>query len=143
MTAIVLGCVALAVLLWAIWAKKFGRFNVILGLIAGFTLSGGVLYEVAHKGARVLQTAVSSVSTALIGASVTLVIGVLLCLELWRVLSKKGGGRPHRILHPLLGFLAPVLLMSAGGIFADIAGLLNQGVDTVTDVSGEVLGGGR
>ncbi|MGH3432125.1 MAG: hypothetical protein ACRDQB_04735 [Thermocrispum sp.] len=143
MTTTVLGIIAIAVLLWAIWARKFPRFNVVLGLIAGVTLAGGMLYDLAHRGANAIHSAVSAVSTTLVGASVSLVIGVILCLELWRVMTRRGGGRPHRVVHPILAFLAPVLFMAAGGIFADLAGLLNEGVTSVNEVTGEILGGGR
>lgn len=143
MTTAVLGVIALAVLAWAIWAKKFPRFNVVLALVAGITLTGGMVYDLAHKGANAVQTMVTSLSDAVVGASVSLVIGVILCLELWRVMTKRGGRRPHRVVHPILAFLAPVLFVAAGGIFADLAGFLDNGVESVTNVTGEVLGGGR
>lgn len=144
MTTTVLGIVSLAVVFWAVWAKKFPRANVVLALIAGFTLAGGMLYDLAQRGANILQSAVTAISNALVGASVSLVIGVLLVLELWRVLTRRGGGQPHRVIHPVLAFLAPVLLMAAGGIFAELAGLLDRGVDSVNDVARTVIGmGGR
>ncbi len=140
MTTTVLGIISLAVVFWAVWAKKFPRANVVLALIAGFTLAGGMLYDLAQRGANILQSAVTALSNALVGASVSLVIGVLLVLELWRVLTRRGGGQPHRVLHPVLAFLAPVLLMAAGGIFAELAGLLDRGVDSVNEVTRTVIG---
>ncbi|MPY99983.1 MAG: hypothetical protein GEU97_18735 [Actinophytocola sp.] len=140
MTTTVLGIISLAVVFWAVWAKKFPRANVVLALIAGFTLAGGMLYDIAQRGANVLQSAVTAISNALVGASVSLVIGVLLVLELWRVLTRRGGGQPHRVIHPILAFLAPVLLMAAGGIFAELAGLLDRGVDSVNEVTRTVIG---
>ena len=114
---------------------------MILALIAGVTLAGGMLYDLANRGSNIIQAAVSTVSNSLVGASAGAVIGVLLCLEMWRVLTRKGGGHPHRFVHPLLAFMAPVLLVAAGGIFADLAGFLNQGVDTVGDVLPAMFGG--
>ncbi|MPY80877.1 MAG: hypothetical protein GEV04_21055 [Actinophytocola sp.] len=140
MTTTILGIISLAVVFWAVWAKKFPRANVVLALIAGFTLAGGMLYDIAQRGANVLQSAVTAISNALVGASVSLVIGVLLVLELWRVLTRRGGGQPHRVIHPILAFLAPVLLMAAGGIFAELAGLLDRGVDSVNEVTRTVIG---
>jgi len=140
MTTTVLGIISLAVVFWAVWAKKFPRANVVLALIAGFTLAGGMLYDIAQRGANVLQSAITALSNALVGASVSLVIGVLLVLELWRVLTRRGGGQPHRVIHPVLAFLAPVLLMAAGGIFAELAGLLDRGVDSVNEVTRTVIG---
>lgn len=113
---------------------------MVLALIAGFTLAGGMLYDLAQRGANILQSAVTAISNALVGASVSLVIGVLLVLELWRVLTRRGGGQPHRVIHPILAFLAPVLLMAAGGIFAELAGLLDRGVDSVNEVTRTVIG---
>lgn len=143
MATTVLGVISLAVLAWAIWAQKFPRFTVVLALIAGVTITGGMLYDLSHRGANVVQSAISTISNATVGASVSLVIGVLLCLELWRVLTRRGGGRPHRIIHPLLAFLAPVLLVASGGIFAELAGFLDDGVRSVGAVTGDILGGGR
>jgi len=140
MTTTVLGIISLAVVFWAVWAKKFPRANVVLALIAGFTLAGGMLYDIAQRGANVLQSAITAISNALVGASVSLVIGVLLVLELWRVLTRRGGGQPHRVIHPVLAFLAPVLLMAAGGIFAELGGLLDRGVDSVNEVTRTVIG---
>jgi len=140
MTTTVLGIISLAVVFWAVWAKKFPRANVVLALIAGFTLAGGMLYDIAQRGANVLQSAITAISNALVGASVSLVIGVLLVLELWRVLTRRGGGQPHRLIHPVLAFLAPVLLMAAGGIFAELAGLLDRGVESVNEVTRTVIG---
>ena len=140
MTTTVLGIISLAVVFWAVWAKKFPRANVVLALIAGFTLAGGMLYDIAQRGANVLQSAITAISNALVGASVSLVIGVLLVLELWRVLTRRGGGQPHRVIHPVLAFLAPVLLMAAGGIFAELAGLLDRGVESVNEVTRTVIG---
>lgn len=143
MTTTVLGLLAVTVVAWTIWARKCPRTTVVLSLVAGITLAGGMLVDLARRGANVVQSAVSAVSNAMVGASVTAVIGVLLCLEMWRVLTRKGGGRPHRIFHPILAFMAPVLLVAAGGIFADLAGFLDQGVTSVGEVTGDVLGGGR
>lgn len=142
MTA-VLGLIAIAVVAWTIWARKCPRTTVVLAILAGVTLSGGMLADLASGGANIIQSAVATVSNALVGMSVTLVIGVLLCLELWRVLTRRGGGHPHRIFHPILGFMAPVLLMAAGGIFADLAGFLQQGASEVGQVTGDVLGRGE
>ncbi|MQA63915.1 MAG: hypothetical protein GEU86_21170 [Actinophytocola sp.] len=116
---------------------------MILSLIAGITLGGGMLYDLANRGAGLIQRAIAALSNGLVGASVTAVIGVLLCLEMWRVLSRKGGGQPHRIVHPLLAFVAPVLLVAAGGIFAELAGLLDQGATEVSQITRTFFGGGR
>lgn len=140
----VLGVIAASVVAWCIWARKAPRTTVILASIAGVTLSGGMLYDLANRSANLIQQAISALSTGLVGASVTAVIGVLLLLELWRVLSRRGGGQPHRIVHPLLAFMAPVLLVAAGGIFADLAGLLDQGVTEISRVTRTFLeGSGR
>lgn len=139
----VLGLIALAVVAWTIWARKCPRTTVVLALVAGVTLSGGMLADLASGGANIIQSAVATASTALVGISVTLVIGVLLCLELWRVLTRRGGGQPHRLFHPILAFMAPVLLLAAGGIFADLAGWLQQGATEVSQVTGDLLGQGR
>lgn len=139
----VLGVIAISVVAWCIWARKAPRTTVVLALIAGITLAGGMLYDLANRGANLLQRAIGAISNGLVGASVTAVIGVLVCLEMWRVLARKGGGQPHRILHPLLAFMAPVLLVAAGGIFAELAGFLDQGVDSVGEITRTVFGGGR
>lgn len=143
MTTTVLGLVSIAVVIWAIWARKAPRTTIVLSLVAGVTLAGGMLVDLATRGANVIQTAVAAVSNALVGASVTVVIGVLLCLEMWRVLTRKGGGRPHRFVHPILAFMTPVLLMAAGGIFAELAGFLDEGVTTVGEVTNVLVAGER
>lgn len=140
----VVGVIAIAVVAWAIWARKCPRTTVVLSMVAGISLAGGMLYDLSRRGANAIQSAMSAVSNTLVGASVTAVIGVLLCLELWRVLTRKGGGHPHRLFHPLLAFLAPVLLIAAGGIFADLAGFLDRGVNSVEQITRTVIGmGGR
>lgn len=143
MTTTVVGVVAIAVVAWTIWARKAPRITVVLAMVAGISLAGGMLYDLARRGANAIQSLVAAISNTLLGASVTAVIGVLLCLELWRVLTRRGGGHPHRFLHPLLAFLAPVLLVAAGGIFADLAGFLDRGVTSVGEVTQSVFGDGR
>lgn len=137
----VIGVIAMAVVAWLMWARKGPRATVVLAMVAGVTLAGGMLYDLATRGSNILQSFVNTISNSLIGASASAVIGVLLCLELWRVLTRKGGGHPNRFVHPALGFMAPVLLAAAGGIFADLAGLLDSGVDSVRSMIPAVFGG--
>lgn len=138
-----LGVIAISVVAWCIWARKAPRTTVILALLAGITLGGGMLYDLVQRGAGLIQRVINGLSNGLVGASVSAVLGVLLCLEMWRVLSRRGGGQPHRIAHPVLAFMAPVLLVAAGGIFADLAGLLDQGATEVGEITSTFLGGGR
>ena len=137
----VIGVIAMAVVAWLIWARKGPRATVVLALVAGVTLAGGMLYDLATRGSNIIQAAINTATNSLVGASASAVIGVLLCLELWRVLTRKGGGRPHRFVHPVLAFMTPVLLVAAGGVFADLAGFLDQGVETVSDIVPAMFGG--
>jgi hypothetical protein len=131
MITLAVGAMAAAMAAWLIVRKRAPRFCVWLALIAGLTVGAGVLGGMAHRIAAALAQAGSRGSAVLFGVVVPAIIGMLVICELVYVMRKKKGGKPHRIWHPVLAFLAPALLLAAGGIFATIAGWADQAVDVV------------
>ena len=131
MWTLTVGGMAAALTAWLIARKKAPKLSVWLALIAGLTVGAGVLGGMAHKIATALAQAGSRGSAVLFGVVVPAIIGMLVVCELVYVMRKKKGGKPHRIWHPVLAFLAPALLLAAGGIFATIAGWANTGVDVI------------
>lgn len=141
MSTLVLGAMAAALAAWLMWRSKATKLSVWLGFIAGLTVGVGLLGNIAHRVAAALASAGSRGSALLFGVAVPAVIGIVVLAELWHA-GHPRKGRPHRIAHPILAFLAPVLLLAAGGIFATLVGWAHQGVDTVPSVTASLLGGG-
>lgn len=131
MWTLTVGAMAAALTAWLIARKKAPKLSVWLALIAGLTVGAGVLGGMAERIATALAQAGSRGSAVLFGVVVPAIIGILVICELVYVMRKKKGGKPHRIGHPILAFLAPALLVAAGGIFATIAGWADQAVDVV------------
>lgn len=138
MGTIIVGAMASLFTVWLIWRKKAPKLAVWVALLAGLTVGAGMLGGVATKLSGALLAAGTKGSAMLWGAAVPAVIGLFVLLELWHSGHPKKG-KPHRYWHPLLAFLGPVLLVAAGGIFAHLAGWMDQGVDVVSAVLGSFV----
>lgn len=131
MWTLTIGAMAAALTAWLIARKKAPKLSVWLALIAGLTVGAGVLGGMAERIATALARVGSQGSAVLFGAVVPAIVGMLVVCELVYVMRKKKGGKPHRFFHPTLAFLAPALLVAAGGIFATLAGWADQAVDVI------------
>jgi hypothetical protein len=130
MSVLVIGAVATSLAIWMIARKKAPKISVWLAMIGGLTVGFG-LFAVWAQRIGVWATAAGNKSTALLfGSAVPAVLAAIVLAELVHAAHPKKG-KPHRYIHPVLGFLAPVLLVAAGGVFAEVIGYAHHGVDVI------------
>uniref|UniRef100_UPI003F4980AE hypothetical protein n=1 Tax=Actinokineospora sp. CA-119265 TaxID=3239890 RepID=UPI003F4980AE len=137
MTLLTIGAMAIALAGWLIWRQSAPRLVVWLALLGGLIIGAGLLGQTARRISGWIATANDKGTLALFGGVVPAVIGVLVLAELWRA-GHPRKGRPHRYWHPALAFVAPLLLLAAGGIFASMIGWLDQGVQHLPAVVGNL-----
>jgi hypothetical protein len=130
LTVVALGAIATALAAWCIWRKKAPRFSVWAAFVGGLTLGYGLLARASEHIAAVAERAGSRGTVLLFGAAIPAVLAVITIAELVHAGHPKKG-KPHRWIHPVLGFVAPALLLAAGGVFAQIIGWAHGGVDQV------------
>lgn len=134
MSTLVFGGCVVAAVVWFVWRKKAPVFTCWLSLASGLLVGAGLLYSASHKIAGALANGADKGTNLLFGVGVPGIIAVICTLELVRVLSWRNRDTPHRIVHPILAFLAPALFVAAGGIFASAAGWLDSGVDLLPNM---------
>lgn len=130
MSLIVLGAIATTIAIWCIARKKAAKFSVWAAAVGGLTLGFGLLARAATRIATVLEHAGSKGSALLFGAAVPAVLAVVVLAELVHAGHPKKG-KPHRWIHPALAFVAPALLIAAGGVFAEVVGWAHHGAEVL------------
>jgi hypothetical protein len=121
------GFAALAGFIWARFNTVSLKIQIILAMIAGACITGPFI-PYAEQAADWVRDSAGWAGSAGFGVSavgVGFVVGVIVVLELWRSLSKKGKTRSW---HPYLALFAPFLLaaclgLSLSGIASSIGGV--------------------
>lgn len=140
LSVVAIGAIVIALSIWCIVRNKATKTAVWLALIGGLTVGAGMFHTAAVKIADHLAAANGKGTAYLFGAAVPAVIAVIMLAELVHAGHPKKG-RPHRYAHPIIAFLAPAVLLTAGGIFSELVGWGQDAVNTVpTSVHSSSLG---
>jgi hypothetical protein len=119
-------CIAIAI--WLLARKKSKVIAGWFALIAGLFL-GGMIGNLVATGVGAVSNAAGSAIGGLFGVGagvVLLVLAVIVCLELWHGLKPGKGKGKASTFTVFLALAAPMLLVAAGGLFADVVGMLTQ-----------------
>jgi len=124
-TALTIGAVSTALAVWMVARKKAAKTSVWLAGIGGLTIGAGLLGVWAQRiGAWATQTG-NRGTVLLVGAAIPAVLAAIVLAELYHAAHWKKG-KPTQKVHVPLAFLAPVVLVAAGGIFAGTVGWLQH-----------------
>jgi hypothetical protein len=124
-SALTIGAVATALSIWMLVRKKAAKTSIWLAAIGGLTVGVGLLGVWAQRIGSWATQAGNRGTVLLFGAVVPAVLAVIVLAELFHAAHPKKG-KPSQKVHVPVAFLAPAVLLAAGGIFAGAVGFLHH-----------------
>lgn len=134
-------CISVAV--WMLVRKKSKVIAAWLMLIAGLFI-GGVVRNLVSTGVVAVSRGAGSAVGGLVGVGagvVLLILAVIVLLELWHGMKPGKGKGKATTFTVFLALAAPALLVAAGGVFADLVGMLAQTAGSVGETVTAVVSG--